>query len=55
MKNSNLAAAKVVKNDEFYIELSEIQAERISEKQVLPGVVSWCRPVRLAGRCIGRK
>ena len=55
MGNSNLAAAKVVKNDEFYIELSEIQAERISEKQVLLGVVSWCRPVGLAGRCIGRK
>ena len=32
MKNSNLAAAKVAKNDEFYTELSEIQAERISEK-----------------------
>lgn len=27
MKNSNLAAAKAAKNDEFYTELSEIQAE----------------------------
>lgn len=49
MKNSNLAAAKRAKKDEFYTELSEIQVERISEKQVLSGVVSWCRPVRLAG------
>lgn len=42
MKNSNLAAAKAVKNDEFYTELSEIQAELKHYKDKFAGKTVFC-------------
>ena len=48
MKNSNLAVAKAVKNDEFYTELSEIQAELKHYKDKFAGktVFQLPRPER---------
>lgn len=42
MKNSNLAAAKAAKNDEFYTELSEIQAELKHYKDKFVGKTVFC-------------
>lgn len=42
MKNSNLAAAKAAKNDEFYTELPEIQAELKHYKDKFVGKMVFC-------------
>ena len=42
MKNSNLAAAKAAKNDEFYTELPEIQAELKHYKDKFAGKTVFC-------------
>ena len=42
MNNSNLAAAKAAKNDEFYTQLSEIQAELKYYKDKFAGKTVFC-------------